>query len=266
VQTYNTTVTGTYGISPSVASQNLANVSSPVAFEASRPIEGYNHAELSYLMRLDTSAADRQPPLIQERDSQYTDASSQISSPKHNEIDYAYLRYIKIQSRDEILACYNAAFHSLQQTNCRLIAKAFIKAVEPKKQTRYPYNGGKKGPNGETGDPEKTKPSWWPAGVTHREPDHLKKSGKYSTRTFFSYYGKLTIFSERIRLLIYILRREGLLTKRHATTKRLQQFTSSIRQRVRPAERLEILDEIFRVRRLEEEYENGKIGVFRFIH
>lgn len=266
MQTYNTTVTGTYGIPPSVASQNLANVSLPMAFEASRAIEGHSHAELSYLMRLDASAAELQPPLIQERDSQYSAASSQISSPKHNEIDYDNLRYIKIQSRDEILACYNAAFHSLQQTNCRLIAKAFIKAVEPKKQSRYPYNGGKKGPNGETRDPEKTKPSWWPAGVTHREPDHLKKPGEYSTSTFFSCYSKLTIFSERIHLLIYILRREGLLTKRHATTKRLQQFTSSIRQRVKPAERLEILDEIFRVRRLEEEYENGEIGVSRFIH
>jgi hypothetical protein len=185
VQTYNTTVTGTYGIPPSVASQNLENVLLPTAFEASRAIEVHSHAELSYLIRLDTSAAELQPPLIQERDSQHSAASSQNNSPKHNEIDYADLQYIKIQSRDKILAYYNSAFHALLQTNCRLIAKAFIKAVEPKKQSRYPYNGGKKGPNGETGDPEKSKPSWWPAGVTHREPDHLKKSGEYRRVHFF---------------------------------------------------------------------------------
>jgi hypothetical protein len=103
------------------------------------------------------------------------------------------VRSIKIQDRDQILKYYTDAFHALQQTNCRLIAKAFIKVVEPKKQARFPYNGGKKGPDGTKGDPELTKPSWWPTGVTHREPDHLKKPGRYNrsgriTSRYFSLF------------------------------------------------------------------------------
>ncbi|KAL1970407.1 hypothetical protein VTN77DRAFT_5568 [Rasamsonia byssochlamydoides] len=153
------------------------------------------------------------------------------------------VRTIKLQNRDELLAYYVDAFHALQQTNCRLIAKAFVKAVEPKKQARYPYNGGKKGPDGTGGDPELTKPAWWPVGVTHREPGHLKKP-------------------ERVRLLIHILRSlqaaEGK-KSRNVTVDLLEDATRSVRRRVKPVERLEILNEIFRVRRAEERYEKGEI-------
>lgn len=83
---------------------------------------------------------------------------------------------IRVGDQAAMLTYYESAFHALQQTNCRMLAKAFVKAVEPRKQARYPYNGGK-GPDGQKGDPESTKPSWWPDGVTHREPDHLKKPG-----------------------------------------------------------------------------------------
>jgi hypothetical protein len=59
-----------------------------------------------------------------------------------------------------------------------MVAKAFIKFIEPRKQVRHPYNGGKPPAGsapGTTGDPEKTKPEWWPPGVMHKEPDHLRK-------------------------------------------------------------------------------------------
>jgi hypothetical protein len=83
---------------------------------------------------------------------------------------------VKVRDRDALHFFYTDAFHSLQQTNCRLIAKAFVKAVEPKKQAKYPYNGGKQ-PDGTQGDPGMTKPPWWPSGVTHKEPDHMMKPG-----------------------------------------------------------------------------------------
>ena len=38
---------------------------------------------------------------------------------------------------------------------------------------KHPYNGGR------SGDPEATKPAWWPASVMHKEPDHLKMECKY---------------------------------------------------------------------------------------
>lgn len=57
--------------------------------------------------------------------------------------------------------------------------QAYIRMVEPRKQVHHPYNGRLPGGGNapEQLDPEATKPPWWPAGVTHREPDHLLKEG-----------------------------------------------------------------------------------------
>ncbi|KAJ6094219.1 hypothetical protein N7467_003064, partial [Penicillium canescens] len=48
-----------------------------------------------------------------------------------------------------------------QKINCRAIAKAFIRFIEPRKQVKHPYNRGKPplgSALGTKGDPEKTKP------------------------------------------------------------------------------------------------------------
>lgn len=85
---------------------------------------------------------------------------------------------IEIGDTEKILEYYENALKHFQQLNCRQIAKAFIKFIEPRKQVKHPYNGGKPragAASGEKGDPEKTKPEWWPAGVVHKEPDHLRK-------------------------------------------------------------------------------------------
>ncbi|CAG7916912.1 unnamed protein product, partial [Penicillium olsonii] len=78
---------------------------------------------------------------------------------------------------------YEKVFQNLQQTNCRVIAKVYVKIIEPRKQVQYPYNG-RKTVAGITQQlsPEETKPPWWPPGVSHREPDHLPKAGK---KTFY---------------------------------------------------------------------------------
>ncbi|WFD30348.1 hypothetical protein MSPP1_001366 [Malassezia sp. CBS 17886] len=60
-------------------------------------------------------------------------------------------------------------FNQLQQVMCKMIAKEWIKAVEPKKQTKWPYNKGDDG-----------RPPWWPACVRHREPDHLMKPERHA--------------------------------------------------------------------------------------
>jgi Protein of unknown function (DUF2841) len=85
---------------------------------------------------------------------------------------------LEIGDEDKVKAYYEMAFKNLQQLNCRQMAKAFIKFIEPRKQVKHPYNGGRPPPGappGQKGDPEKTKPDWWPPGVVHKEPDHLKK-------------------------------------------------------------------------------------------
>lgn len=85
---------------------------------------------------------------------------------------------LMIGDTQKVTAYYESAFRRLQQLNCRMLAKNFIKLIEPRKQVKHPYNGGKPRAGaapGEKGDPEKTKPEWWPRDVIHREPDHLKK-------------------------------------------------------------------------------------------
>lgn len=82
---------------------------------------------------------------------------------------------LKIGDTKTVTAYYDSAFKRLQQLNCRMLAKGFIKVIEPRKQVRHPYNGGRGSAPGERGDPELTKPDWWPRDVIHREPDHLRK-------------------------------------------------------------------------------------------
>ena len=60
-------------------------------------------------------------------------------------------------------------FSQLQQVMCKMIAKEWVKVIEPKKQTRFPYNKGDAG-----------KPTWWPADVRHKEPDHLMKPERHA--------------------------------------------------------------------------------------
>ncbi|OQE17728.1 hypothetical protein PENFLA_c023G10926 [Penicillium flavigenum] len=144
---------------------------------------------------------------------------------------------ISVKERGLLRLYYEKIFQNLQQTNCRIIAKAYIKLVEPRKQVNYPYNG-RKIVEGRTQqlDPEATRPPWWPPGVSHREPDHLPKV-------------------ERIRLLVYMLCE---MRETHGiTTARLKQSDQPIRRQILPVERLQILDEAYRVREEEENYLDG---------
>ncbi|RAH47227.1 DUF2841 domain-containing protein [Aspergillus brunneoviolaceus CBS 621.78] len=136
---------------------------------------------------------------------------------------------------------YEKAFEGLQQINCRILAKAYIKLVEPRKQVNYPYNGRKIiSGTSQQFDPELTKPAWWPAGVTHREPDHLLKN-------------------ERVKLLVHILCE---LRESHAICiEKLKEADQSVRRQIQPVERLAILDEIYHVRGEQERYLEGRIDI-----
>jgi hypothetical protein len=78
---------------------------------------------------------------------------------------------IKLDNEVDLWNFYGQRFKNCQQTACKMMAKAWIKAVEPKKQSNHPY----------TGSDEKA-PDWWPRPqqgekVRHKEPDHLFKRG-----------------------------------------------------------------------------------------
>lgn len=78
---------------------------------------------------------------------------------------------IMIGDEEKVLQFYLSRLNQLQQQACRTLAKAWIKRIHPKKQTTHPYRHG-----------SDRAPHWWPAGVTHREPDHIKKTGECEGR------------------------------------------------------------------------------------
>ncbi|PYH41730.1 uncharacterized protein BP01DRAFT_160976 [Aspergillus saccharolyticus JOP 1030-1] len=153
---------------------------------------------------------------------------------------------IQIGDSAKLLQYYRIALDHVQQQNCRHVAKAFIKYIEPRKQVRHPYNGGRPRPGappGTRGDPELTKPAWWPANVTHKEPDHLKKK-------------------ERLELLLHIIRNLG---QHGITPEDLQDVAHDCRRQI-PQERMLILDEIFRVRKMEVRYEMGEVDATTIVY
>jgi hypothetical protein len=83
-------------------------------------------------------------------------------------------RAISIGNSSEIREFYTQQFQKIQQNACKLVAKRWVKAIAPKKQSLNPYTGG-----------EEKAPDWWPKPwgsakdekVRHVEPDHLLKKG-----------------------------------------------------------------------------------------
>ncbi|KAL2814953.1 hypothetical protein BJX63DRAFT_390900 [Aspergillus granulosus] len=135
---------------------------------------------------------------------------------------------------------YEMAFENFQQVNCKVVAKAWIKLVEPRKQVNHPYNGRINiSGSTEVKNPEATKPKWWPSGVTHKEPDHLGKP-------------------ERVRLLVHILCE--LRDSHGITAQKLKEAGQDVSRQVSPEIRLQVLDEIYYVRGMEELYLDGKIS------
>lgn len=167
----------------------------------------------------------------------------------------------------KVLAYYEGALKHFQQLNCRMVAKAFIKFIEPRKQVKHPYNGGKAPAGsapGTTGDPEKTKPEWWPPGVMHKEPDHLRKE---CTFVRFSYYNnsqtdKLTSCSDRIELLLHIIRKLGY---KSITADKLKEVAGDTKRSLKHPSHVEIIYEILRVRKMEERFERGEVGTYPLI-
>ncbi|KAH3680536.1 hypothetical protein WICMUC_000267 [Wickerhamomyces mucosus] len=76
---------------------------------------------------------------------------------------------LDLSNTNNIKAHFRSCFREIQQLGCKLIAKVWIRTMEPKKQTNYPYKNG-----------DLSKPRWWPFQVRHVEPDHLRKNERMS--------------------------------------------------------------------------------------
>ncbi|KAL8828169.1 MAG: hypothetical protein Q9191_002745 [Dirinaria sp. TL-2023a] len=165
---------------------------------------------------------------------------------------------IRIDNAVAIERCIDNQLKHMKQVGCRVVAKAWIKAKEPRKQTKYPYNGGdrKKEASGIYGNEntgELTKPPWWPStegwqrgeGCRHKEPDHLKKAD-----------------AERLILLKHLLRK--------CPVAALQESTKAVQpqESTKPPpststtlnrEAMKYLKEVYRIRGHQERYEDNQI-------
>ena len=81
---------------------------------------------------------------------------------------------LRIGDSAKVEKFYACRFKDMHQLSCKVIGKAFVKLVEPKKQSHYPYTKG-----------DSKAPPWWPpttgddnVRVRHKEPDHLLKPGR----------------------------------------------------------------------------------------
>ncbi|KAL7786734.1 hypothetical protein V8C37DRAFT_287279 [Trichoderma ceciliae] len=159
-------------------------------------------------------------------------------------------RGIKIGDSAAVWSFYEQRFKNCQQTACKLIAKAWVKAVEPKKQSTHPY----------TGSDEKA-PAWWPKPwgptkddkVRHKEPDHLYKRER------------VHLLAHILRLVVEPINKQHLdIQKLGLNVKKLEETTvealsSFFMDNEANAKKRPFLNEIFKVARQEERYKNGEI-------
>ncbi|KFZ20278.1 hypothetical protein V501_00231 [Pseudogymnoascus sp. VKM F-4519 (FW-2642)] len=147
-------------------------------------------------------------------------------------------------ARDDV---YRGCLKDMQQNGCKVLGKAWVKLLEPKKQSTYPYTKG-----------ASKRPPWWPAmtgpnKIRHKEPDHLHKR-------------------ERIILLMHIL---GLVVNqdsksqarlRGVTVAKLEEVTREAmatwfadREKPKNAEKRPFLTQLFQVLYSEERYRRGEL-------
>lgn len=75
-------------------------------------------------------------------------------------------RQLTIGATLEVTQFYIQRFEDLQQSACKHIAKAFIKAMEPKKKAKFPYTGG-----------NDRAPVWWPHNQAEKTTLERKDAG-----------------------------------------------------------------------------------------
>lgn len=99
--------------------------------------------------------------LVDKNNLKYVPSKTTKTNDYHNTYDVTRLHLNDIhETKNYIFHCLK----HLRQIPCKILAKIWIKAIEPKKKIKYPYING-----------DAAKPNWWPVDVQHKEPDHLQK-------------------------------------------------------------------------------------------
>lgn len=163
-----------------------------------------------------------------------------------------------------------------QQQGCKVWVKALIKGICPKKQSKFPYHKG-------------NAPPWWPP-VEHcpfREPDHVNKDSEWPLYPCWSPSELTPRPTDRVSLLVHLIRlrpspellqdwngRSDEPSESHC----LQGWTALMRELTpltlfnnlakEPQDKInrrpKLLEEIFRVAQMEEDYLNGNTGEQRW--
>lgn len=148
---------------------------------------------------------------------------------------------LTIGDEDAVTTFYMTRLRQMQQLMCKVVAKAWIKVIEPKKQSNFPYNRG-----------NESKPAWWPENVRHKEPDHLMKPGEnYRLSNLDVHLSDLDIL-ERLELLLTMLRCGKV------PISKLVVATSEVMVQI-PKERIPLLEEIYMVAEREERCKAGAL-------
>jgi Protein of unknown function (DUF2841) len=124
-----------------------------------------NRREGHGLKRRRSSADFYGAPTAMERSS--SDPGDDSDSGAHDDTN-PNTKILYLANTEVVDQFFETRFKQLQQLVCKVVAKAWIKVIEPKKQTNFPYNKG-----------NDKKPPWWPDDVKHKEPDHLMKPGEH---------------------------------------------------------------------------------------
>ncbi|KAG7797635.1 hypothetical protein KL929_002478 [Ogataea haglerorum] len=117
-------------------------------------------------LRCEYTLSDTKDTLLPETSSAPKEADTSGSSADETSVIESTFKTIDIDpsNSSEVDEYLIQCFDEFQQIPCKLLAKAWIRLIEPKKQSRYPYKLG-----------DRSKPLWWPESCRHKEPDHLRK-------------------------------------------------------------------------------------------
>lgn len=123
-----------------------------------------NHRKRPIQIETETTPGKKRRPTVK-RNVRRSGSSSGESNDVvlQEEVEY---KGLDITNEEEVNTFFETRLRQMQQLVCKVVAKCWIKVIEPKKQSNFPYNRG-----------EESKPSWWPANARHKEPDHLMKPG-----------------------------------------------------------------------------------------
>lgn len=123
-----------------------------------------NHRKRPIQLETETTPGKKRRPTVKRNVRRSTSSSGESNDVVlQEEVEY---KGLDITNEEEVNTFFETRLRQMQQLVCKVVAKCWIKVIEPKKQSNFPYNRG-----------EESKPSWWPANARHKEPDHLMKPG-----------------------------------------------------------------------------------------